>query len=69
MYRTATMSAYDVLDTIFINAVVTEYEGTPGASEKTQFTWSASLPSTGEADTSIWLWKALQALQATLDQA
>jgi hypothetical protein len=68
MYRTATLSVFDVLDTIFVNAVVTEYNGTPGLVEPTKSVVSVSVRSTGDDDWRIWLWRALQQLQSELDQ-
>lgn len=69
MYRTARLAIYDVLDTVFCNIVITEYPETPGACQPDVYAYSASVPSTGEDDPTIWAWKALQALQAELDSA
>lgn len=66
MYRTATIATYDVLDSIFINAVVMEYPSTPGTEPPTRTVYSASISSVGEEDESVWLWTALQALQSRL---
>lgn len=68
MYRTATLAVYDVLDTVFVNARVLEYSSTPGTVPPTELVVSASILSVGEEDPTIWLWKALQALQHELDQ-
>lgn len=68
MYRTATMAVYDVLDTVFITATVMEYDGTPGAVEPTKTVVSAEVSSRGDDDYTVWLWRALQALQSELDQ-
>lgn len=67
MYRTATLAAYDVLDQVFINAVIKEYPSTPGTEPPREIIVSATVPSRGEEDPSIWLWTALQALQHELD--
>jgi len=69
MYRTATLAVYDVLDTIFINAVVMEYHTTPGTEPPTRIVYSASISSIGDDDASLWLWRATQALQSRLSSS
>jgi hypothetical protein len=68
MYRTATLAVYDVLDTVFINAVITEYSETPGTVAPLQYVYSTSVQGRGEDDRTVWLWEALQGLQRQLDQ-
>lgn len=67
MYRTATAHVYDVLDEVFVNVTITEYEKPSGDEVHSQFVWSATLPSEAQDDRRIWLWSALQRLQAELD--
>lgn len=67
MYRTCTVQVYDVLDTVYISAVILNYHTTPGLEPPTRETYSAAVRSTGEDDPTIWLWKALQGLQTELD--
>jgi len=62
MYHTARAAIYDVLDTTFINLVITEYDGTPGQTEPNVFAYSTSVMSLGENDASIWAERALRAL-------
>lgn len=61
-YRTAMIAVYDVLDTVFVSATVTEYNGTPGVVEPVKFVLASSLPSKGEDDGEQWLLDALSYL-------
>lgn len=67
MYRTATMAVYDVMDQVFISAKVVVYPSTPGTEPPTVEVFAAQVTSRGHDDTTLWLWDALQALQAVLD--
>lgn len=62
MYRTAVIRMYDVLDQVFVNAVVTEYPSTPGALPPVEYVFSAALPGRGEDDVRRWLWEGLTTL-------
>lgn len=62
MYRTAVVRVYDVVGTVFINATVTEYPGTPGDCEPNQFVVSTSMLGTGEDNWRRWLYEGLRAL-------
>lgn len=53
------VAVYDVLDTIFVSATVTEYDGTPGIVEPTKYVLTASLPSRGEEDAQTWILDAM----------
>jgi len=68
MYRTATLSIYDVMDQVHINIVIAQYRSMPGTLSPEQFIYSATLPSTGEEEPTVWAWRALQALQDELTQ-
>jgi len=67
MYRTAHVHAYDVLDTIFVSCQLTQWDGDPAEVEKKQLLISAECKSFGDDDPTIWLWRALQAMQEELD--
>lgn len=62
MYRTARAAIYDVLDTVIINVVVTEYDATPGTCQPATYTWSTTLPGHGDYDPQVWVRRALEAL-------
>lgn len=66
MYRTARAAIYDVLDAVFVNVTVTEYDGTPGASATREFVYSTSIPSHGDYDAQVWVRRALEGLLETL---
>lgn len=66
MYRTATIAAYDVMDTVFITATVRTYEANGEGFDSVEFTSATTVPSTGEADTAEWLRDALVALAETV---
>jgi len=66
MYRTATLAAYDVLDTVFVNVTLIEYDDTPGTSEPTKTVVSAQVSSYGDDDGAQWLRRALSALSEAL---
>lgn len=68
MYRTATVSCYDVLDQVMVSAVVMEYTETPGTQPPDRIVFSCQVTGHGDDDVTIWLWRALQGLQAELDQ-
>lgn len=67
MYRTATLSCYDVMDQVHINARVLTYPSTPGTEPPEVDVYAVTLQSRGHDDPTLWLWEALQALQAVLD--
>lgn len=58
-YRTAMVAIYDVLDTVFVSATVTEYNGTPGVVAPVKYVLTTSLPSRGEDDAETWILDAL----------
>lgn len=64
MYRTATISAYDVLDTVFITAIIKEYPSTPGTLQPIEYVCHTSIPGRGEDDALRWLSEGLTALAA-----
>lgn len=66
MYRTATAHIYDVLDTVVINVVVTEYPDMPGTTPPHQFTYSTSIQSVGEPEPQVWAQRALSNMAAEL---
>lgn len=67
MYRTCTIAVYDVLDEVFINATVMTYPDTPGTTPPERNVYAAQVISRGHQDDTLWLWDALQGLQALLD--
>lgn len=67
MYRTATMAVYDVMDQVHVSAKVMTYHSTPGTEAPEVEVFAAQAKSVGTEDTTLWLWEALQALQAVLD--
>lgn len=68
MYRTATLQVYDVLDEVFVNAVIMEYPDMPGTCEPIRTVYCTKAIGKGQPDESVWLWEALQAMQVYLDQ-
>lgn len=62
MYRTATMSAYDVMDQVFVTAIIKEYPSTPGTLPPTEYVLHATIPSRGLDDHLAWLREGLTAL-------
>lgn len=62
MYRTATGSAYDVMDTVMVNMVVREYPDMPGTCETLSHVCSAQVQSHGDERWEDWLVRALTAL-------
>ena len=62
MYRTATGSAYDVMDTVMVNMVVREYPDMPGTCETLSHVCSAQVQSHGDERWEDWLVRALEAL-------
>lgn len=67
MYRTATLSVFDVMDQVYVNARVVTYPSTPGTEPPTVDVYATTLQSRGHDDPTLWLWDALQALQGVLD--
>lgn len=67
MYRTATLAAYDVMDQVHVSVKVLTYPDTPGTVPPTVDVYAAQVRSRGHDDPTLWLWDALQALQAVLD--
>lgn len=67
MYRTATMAVYDVMDQVHVSVKVMTYPSTPGTQPPDVEVFAAQVTSKGHDDTTLWLWEALQALQAVLD--
>lgn len=66
MYRTATMAAYDVMDRVFVTAIVRTYEANGEDFDSTEFVTATTFPGAGEDDTTVWLRDALIALAETL---
>lgn len=66
MYRTATVAAYDVMDTVFVTAKVQVYEPDGEGFERRELACATSVPSTGEEEDRDWLRDALIALAETL---
>lgn len=66
MYRTATIAAYDVMDTVFVTATVRTYEANGEGFDSIELTTATTVPSTGEEETAEWLRDALVALAETL---
>jgi hypothetical protein len=64
MYRTARVAVYDVMDQVFISAVITEYRETPGTLPPVEYVLSATVPSRGLDDPHVWLLEGLAALTA-----
>lgn len=58
-YRTAMIAVYDVLDTVFVSATVTEYNGTPGVVAPVKYVLSSSLESHGDEDAETWILRAI----------
>lgn len=53
------VAIYDVLDTVFVSATVTEYNGTPGVVAPVKYVLTTSLPSRGDDDAETWILEAL----------
>lgn len=62
MYRTATISAYDVMGDVFITATVRTYEPDGETFDSTEFRCATTVQGVGEPDTAEWLQDALVAL-------
>jgi hypothetical protein len=63
-YRTAMVAVYDVLETVFVSATVTEYNGTPGIVKPDKYVLTASMQSRGDEDWQDWILRALSHLVA-----
>ena len=68
MYRTARIHLYDVLDTVFVNLVLTEYDGLPGEVTPTETVWSTTAPGIGAEDYWQWLLPAIGALVTEIER-
>jgi hypothetical protein len=68
-YRLATIQVFDVLDVTMVSATIYEYNGTPGVIEPTKHLLSAVRKRTDHLQPDMWLWDAIQELQATIDEA
>jgi hypothetical protein len=66
MYTTARAAIYDILDTTFVNIVITQYTDMPGTTAPREFVYSTSVMSVGENDPAVWAVRALNALCDTL---
>lgn len=66
MYRTATIAAYDVMDTVYITATVTLYEGVGEPSHAVEFHCATTVDGLGSSTAEVWLRDALVALAETL---
>lgn len=53
------VAVYDVLDTVFVSATVTEYNGTPGVVEPVKYVLTAQMQSRGDEDAEEWICRAL----------
>jgi hypothetical protein len=68
MYRTAVVTAYDVMDSVHVKATITEYNDLGNRDVKPVVTEVVStVRSKGHEDPSLWLWEAIQSLQVALD--
>lgn len=68
MYRTAVVTAYDVMDRVHVKATITEYDdSTHQGSRPTVYEVNSTVVSHRLADPHLWLWEAIQALQMMLD--
>lgn len=59
MYRTASVSCYDVMDEVFAHAVVKTYEDMGPGEPPSESTWSTTVQGTGSGSDSVWLRDAL----------
>ena len=66
MYRTATIAAYDVMDTVHITALVTLYDGEGNYEHEVEFRCATTVDGVGSSDGRLWLRDALVALAETL---
>lgn len=70
MYHSAVVRAYDVLDATHVVATVTTYDDQgPDSQENSKVVVTSTVHSRGQQDPQLWLWEAIQCLQAVLDQA
>ena len=68
MYRTAVVTAYDVMDSVHVKATITEYDEVGSRDAKPVVTEVVStVRSKGHDDPTLWLWEAIQSLQVVLD--
>lgn len=66
MYRTATIAAYDVMDTVFVTATVTLYDGLALGQHEVEISCATTVDGHGTSEGAIWLRDALVALAETL---
>lgn len=66
MYRTATMAAYDVLDTVYVTATVTLYDGLGTGQHEVEISCATTVDGVGSSTGAVWLRDALVALAETL---
>lgn len=66
MYRTATVAAYDVLDTVHLTCTVTLYDGLGLGQHEVELHTVATVDGVGSSEGSIWLRDALVALIESL---
>ena len=66
MYRTATIAAYDVLDTIHVTATVTLYDGLGVGEHELELHCATTVDGVGSSTGSVWLRDALVALAEQL---
>lgn len=66
MYRTASIAAYDVMDTVFITATVTLYDGLGVGQHEVELSTATTVDGVGSGTGSVWLRDALVALAETL---
>ena len=62
MYRTATIAAYDVMDTVHVTATVTLYDGLGPGEHEIELHCATTLDGLGSSSGARWLRDALVAL-------
>jgi len=67
-YRVCTIQVFDVLDTTMVSATIYTHPGTPGVDPPIRNVISTVTKRADVDDDTIWLWNAVQELQARLDQ-
>lgn len=66
MYRTASIHAYDVMDTVHITATVMLYTGMGPGQHEVEIHCATTVQGVGSGDGAVWLRDALVALAETL---
>jgi len=66
MYRTASIAAYDVMDTVFITATVRLYDSLQPGVNEVEIHTATTVDGLGSGEGAVWLRDALVALAETL---